>query len=203
MVAVEVIPARLDHADSGIVELGDSALQEVFGGQEVGVEDGNELAISLFQSRVESTRLEAGALRASQVHDPVSAAPELRNLTLEDGARLVSRVVENLDLEQRSRIAQAAGRRDESGSDVELVIDRQLDGDPGQGRFRKRSFGSSLSEVVAGSARALPTFASAHESRDHDESMDPVERQKSQHAVVGREQGRAADAHVTRLCMDR
>ncbi len=44
VVAVEVGPARLEHGQLGVHEIGDSAAEKIGAGDEIGVEDGDEFA---------------------------------------------------------------------------------------------------------------------------------------------------------------
>ena len=63
VVAVDVRPARLHHADLGIGEVMDALHQKVGRRNKIGVKDGDEFALCRFQSRFQSARLEALAIR--------------------------------------------------------------------------------------------------------------------------------------------
>ena len=69
VVAVEVGPAGLDHADFGLGEVMDDAHEPVGRGHEVGVEDGDELAVGDFEAGVERAGFEAVAVGAVDVDD--------------------------------------------------------------------------------------------------------------------------------------
>ena len=64
IVAVQMRPARLHHADLGIGEVVDHLHQPIGRRREIGVEDGDELAGRRLQARVERARLEAFAIGA-------------------------------------------------------------------------------------------------------------------------------------------
>ena len=67
VVAIQVGPARLDHADLGIGEIGQRAAQEIRRGQEIGVEDGDEFAGGGLQAFGQRAGLVAFAIGAMQV----------------------------------------------------------------------------------------------------------------------------------------
>ena len=67
IIAVNVRPARLHHADLGIGEVMDDLQQEVFRRSEIGVEDGDEFALRRFQSLGQRSRLVAFAIVAVMI----------------------------------------------------------------------------------------------------------------------------------------
>ena len=75
VMAVQVGPAPLDHADFGIGEIGQRAAQKIGRGQEIGVEDGDEFAGRGFQSLGQRAGLVAGAVGAMQIVDRQARAP--------------------------------------------------------------------------------------------------------------------------------
>src|SRR5205085_11062809 len=50
IIAIEIGPARLNHTDFGILEIGNAAAEKVRRGNEVGVEDDDELAQGSFEA---------------------------------------------------------------------------------------------------------------------------------------------------------
>ena len=73
---VHVVPARLDHAERRIGEGRDRAAQEVGTGNEVGVEDDDQLAARLAQTGRQGPRLEALApAPANMAHRWQRASP--------------------------------------------------------------------------------------------------------------------------------
>ena len=72
VVAVEVRPARLHHADLRIGKVMDGAQQKIFRWSEVGVEDGDEFALRRLQPFGQRARLVALAIGAVVVADGIS-----------------------------------------------------------------------------------------------------------------------------------
>ena len=107
VVAVQIRPARLRHGYAGIMEIGNGAAKEIGAGDEIGVEDGDELAGSGFQAFGQRAGLEACAVGAVEVAD---GQPE-RLVALDTGARnlarLVGGIVEHLDIQELARIVEA------------------------------------------------------------------------------------------------
>ena len=73
VVAVEVGPAGLDHADFGLGEVVDDLHDPLAGRDEVGVEDGDELAFGDFEAFVEGSGFVAVAVGAVEVNDGLGA----------------------------------------------------------------------------------------------------------------------------------
>ena len=132
VVAVEVGPAGLHHADLGLGEVMDDLHEPVGRRNEVGVEDGDELAFGDFEAGVERSGLEAVTIGAMDVDDVVAEG----GVAVDDGRGdllgLVGGVVEHLDFELLARVLDGADGFDEAVDDELLVEDGQLDGDRGQ-----------------------------------------------------------------------
>ena len=126
IVRVDVAPARLHHRDLGIDEERDGALQEIGGRDEVGVEDGDVLALGHLHPGLERAGLVAGPIGAVQVGDvdaPGGVAPDG---LLGYRACFVRGVVEHLDLQELARVIHLAHGVDQPVRDVHLVVDGQL-----------------------------------------------------------------------------
>ena len=93
-------------------------------GTEVGVEDGDELALARPHACVERAGLVAVAVGAVDVLDVDALRGVAAHGELGDLARLVGRVVEHLDFEQLARIVDAADRLDQPVDHVHLVVER-------------------------------------------------------------------------------
>ena len=130
VLAVQVAPARLDHADLRVGdEVRDDGAKEVRLREEVGVEDGDELALGDLQPVVERARLVAGAVDAVDVHD---VEPRLAQ-ALDAGAheRAASRRSSRRAPGSRggSRgYSIAATCIEQARGDRRLVVERELDG---------------------------------------------------------------------------
>ena len=131
LIAVQMVPARLHHADIGFIEVRNGLAQERRPGLEVRVEDAEQLAPRRVHARLERAGLEPDAALAPQDDgvDPLGA--QLRHLAVHELAGVVRGVVEHLHLEPVSRPIESADGSDQSGSDRPLVVERQLDGDEG------------------------------------------------------------------------
>ncbi len=128
---VEVVPAGLHHPDARVGHRGQQSLEEVGMGNEVRVEDENVLTGRRFQARGESARLVAGAVLSVVDRDVEAALPPAPGAPPGEEGGLVGGVVQDLDLEARTRVRKPAGRIDEPLGDVFLVVDGELDGDAG------------------------------------------------------------------------
>ena len=107
-------------------EVRDDRAQEVGLGEEVGVEDGDELALGDLQAVVERARLVARAVDAVDVDDVEPALAQRLDLLAHERARLVGRIVEHLDLEAAARPLDRGGVLEEAVGDRGLVVEREL-----------------------------------------------------------------------------
>ena len=129
---VEVVPARLHHADPRIGHRRKQVFEEPGRGDEIGVEDENAVAGRRVETRGEGARLVAVAVGAVEDRDVDAALPPLAGTPLGKGGGVVGGVVEDLDLEEVAGVGEAAGGVDEALDDVLLVVDGELDGDAGE-----------------------------------------------------------------------
>ena len=126
---VQMSPARLHDRQTRVAEVRHRPPEEVARRHEVGVEDRDELAARRLESFFERAGLVPDAVRPVDVLDVEPARRLAANGELGNVARLVGRIVEDLDLEEIQRIVDRAHRVDEPIDDVHLVVDGQLDGD--------------------------------------------------------------------------
>ena len=124
VVAVHVGPARLHHRQGGIGEVRHGAPQEVGRGQEVGVEDGDELAAGLPQALGQRTRLVAGPVSATEVADGQAPSGVALHRGAGDLDGVVGRIVEHLDFQPLVRVVNLSHRVDQALDHVLLVVDR-------------------------------------------------------------------------------
>ena len=122
-VLVEVVPARLNHADTGIVHRGKEVLEESGRGDEIGVEDEDLVAGRRFETRGEGARLVAVAVGAVEDGDVDAFFPPFAGSPPGKGGGVVGGVVEDLDLEEVAGVGEAAGGVYEALDDVLLVVD--------------------------------------------------------------------------------
>ncbi len=126
VVAVHVAPARLHHRELRLGEIGHRAAQEVGRRDEIGVEDGDELARRRFQSFLQRAGLESFAVVAVQVDDRDAEVAIALDAIARDELRLVGRIVEHLNLEELARVIELRHGFDEALDHVALVVDREL-----------------------------------------------------------------------------
>ncbi len=129
---VEVVPCRLHHADVRIGEGRKKASQKIGRRDEIGIQDEKEVSPGSPDPVGQGPGLEATPRAAVEVLDASAPTPPSGNASRGDGARLVRRIVEQLDLEAIARIVEAARRIDQPLDDVSLVVNGQLHGDAWQ-----------------------------------------------------------------------
>src|ERR1700732_794613 len=132
VVAVDVGPPRLHHADLGIGEVMDALQQKVGRRNKISVKDGNEFALCRFQSFGQSAGLVALTVVAVQVGNRMSQCGVAIHQNAGDLYGFVGRVVQQLDVELFFRIVEPAHGIEEPVDHVLLIKDRQLHGDAGQ-----------------------------------------------------------------------
>ena len=148
VVAVEIGPARLHHADLTaalrIHEVGNGAEQKIRFGEKVGVEDGDEFALGGFQPVFQSAGFVAFAVAAMEVNDSHALCGVALHTGSSDFAGLIGGVVQHLHVEQLGWVVEARHSFDETLNDVALVEDGQLNGDARPIGHRRRSRGEVL-----------------------------------------------------------
>ncbi len=122
-------PTRLHHAHGRIRKLGNRATEKIWRGNEVRVEDRDDLAAGDLQTRLKGSGLESSAIVPMEVADvdPLGDVPADRRLR--DLPRFVDRVIQHLNLEQLAWVVELAYRIDQPIHNVHLIEDRKLDGD--------------------------------------------------------------------------
>ena len=110
----------------------DGAQQKIFRRSEVGVEDGDELALRRLHPFRQRARLEAGAIGAVMVADGIAQRRIALDQSASDVDGLVGRIVEHLDVQLFPRIFQLADRLQQPLDHILLVENRQLHGYPRQ-----------------------------------------------------------------------
>ena len=141
-------------------------------GHEVGVEDGDVLALRGPEPVLQGARLEAGPVHPVDVDDVEPFLPQPIHPGAGDGPGLVGRVVEHLDLQEVARVVHLGHRPDEAVGDVELVEDGQLDGDPRQltePAQRRLKLVAMLAEQVG---HRVPVHAEHREGEEQDGVAD-------------------------------
>ena len=132
VVAIQVRPARLRHADLGLGEMVDDVHEPGGRRDEVGVEDRDELTPRGLESVVERAGFVAVPVGAVDVLDRVPCGAAAGDEGGGDLAGFVGGVVEQLDVELPARVIQFAAGIDQPVDDVLLVEDRKLDGNAGE-----------------------------------------------------------------------
>src|SRR5260370_14769754 len=128
IIAVEMRPAGLHHANFRIAEMVDHAQQPIFRSHEIGVEDSDEFTLRTLHAVLQRAGFESLAVRAMDVSNWVSQS----RIALYHGGRylhgFVGRIIQQLDVELVLGIFQLADRLDEALDHVLTVEDRQLYG---------------------------------------------------------------------------
>ena len=137
---VQIRPSGLNHTHSGTPEMRQEHLQKLAGRHEVGIENCDQIAGSRSEPVVEGAGLESrpvAPLNVDYVDPPFS--PECDAISNQH-AGIITRIVEDLDLEQSARVRQLRAGVEQSLYDVPLIVDRQLNGDLGKHRRVPRGY---------------------------------------------------------------
>jgi hypothetical protein len=148
----------------------DGLHEEIGGGEEIGIEDEDELSLAGIEASLQRAGLEAGAVHAVDVLDVEALRPEALDLGFGDLASLVRGIVENLDLEQVPGVVELADALEKALDDVKLIEDRELDGDVGKG--------------VEETDRARHVLAMLEEEINDDIPVNSVEGEAKEHGEV-------------------
>ena len=132
VVAVEIRPARLHHADFsaaiGVHEIRNRAAKKITFGDEIGVKYGYEFTLCGFQAVFECASFVAFAVGAMNVDD----GHALSGVAFDAGVRhlpgLVGGIVEDLHIEEFRRVVKTRNGLDEAFDHVALVENGKLDG---------------------------------------------------------------------------
>ena len=141
VIAVQVAPARLHHADLRIGEVVNGAREEIGGREEIGVEDGDQFAGGGLQAFLQRAGFEAVAVGAVMILDGISQGAIALDQRLGEGRGVVGGIVQHLDLQQFLRVLHLDDFFDQPLHHIALVIKGKLDGD--RGSCSKR-FGGSV-----------------------------------------------------------
>ena len=128
--AIDVPPARLHHSDFAIAEVIDNVFEKVWRGNEVRIENRDQLACGELQSVLQRAGFESMAIRAMDVMDVETQFAMFLDARRGNLGGAVRRIVQNLNFQQFSRISDAASGFDQPLDNVQFVVDRQLHGDP-------------------------------------------------------------------------
>ena len=168
--AIDVRPAGLHHPDLRVGEVMDRAQQKIFGRREVGVKNGDELALGSLHSLGQSPGFEAFAIRPVDVADRVAQ----RSITLDQATcdldGLVRRIVEHLNVELLARIVELADCFKQPLDYVLFIEYRQLNGDPWEFGKTGGGFGRAiLSMLVVEINQDVAMTSITSEQNQHDE----------------------------------
>jgi hypothetical protein len=127
-----VTPTRLDHADFWILEMSNDLPNELWFGNEVGIEDCHEFAFGDVETFFERTSFVTNAVCPVQIH--CIDAPFTQALDVRSDERLsfVGRIIEDLKLELVAWVIHPSRRFEQSCCDRRFVEERQLNGHPWQ-----------------------------------------------------------------------
>src|SRR5438094_6895676 len=130
IVAIDVRPARLHHADFWIGEMVDRAQQEVLWWHEVRVKDGDELASCGFHSLRQRARLVALSVCTMVIRDRKPTGSISVDHAAGYRASFVGGVIEKLDVEFPKRVIQSADGIQQALDHKPFIKNRELDRNP-------------------------------------------------------------------------
>ena len=131
VIAVDVAPARLDHGELGVGEIGNGAREEIGGREKVRVEDGDEFAGGGFQALLQSAGFVTFTIVAMNVFDGNAKLLIAFDAGAGDFLRFIGGIVEKLDLKFIARIIELGDAIYKTFHNVTLVENRELDRDSG------------------------------------------------------------------------
>jgi hypothetical protein len=149
--AIEVTPSGLDHADGRVGEEVDGLAEHVRRGDEIGIEDEDEIAFAALHSGFEGAGFETGTVGAMDELDIEAGGAQFGDLFGGDFSGFVGGIVEDLDLEEVTRVIEGGDGSEEALDDVQFVENRQLDRDSWQvveSRARLRRFMPIFQEKI-------------------------------------------------------
>ena len=129
IVAIEVGPARLRHADFWILEIRDRTAKKIRFGNEVGIKDSNKFTESRFQSIFKSACFETFAVAAMNMADGNALRGVAFDASLCDLAGFVGGIVQDLNIEKFRRVIEPRDGFDQTFGDVAFIENRKLHGD--------------------------------------------------------------------------
>ncbi len=146
VMAIQVRPAPLHHADFGIDEIGNHAAQKIRRGQKICVEDGHEFAGRGLQTLGERAGLVSGAVSAMQIVNRQAQRLIALHARARHLPRFVGGIVEHLNVQQLARIIEARHCIHQALDHVALVVDGKLYGNLGPLGDRGRRAGNVLGD---------------------------------------------------------
>ena len=181
IMAVDVGPAGLHHADLGIGKVMDGAHQKIIGRSEVGVENRNEFALRRLQALGKRARFVAFTIRPVMVGDGIAQGRIAFDQSASHVDSFVSGIVEHLDVELILGIFELADRFQQAIDHVLFVEDGQLHRDPRQvfkigGRVGRAVFPMLVIEIHQDIAmRSVTSQQNQHnEIRDQQRNVERV-----------------------------
>ena len=147
----------------------DRVLQEMLVGDEVGVKDGDELALGHFHPFLQRAGLVALAVLAVQVGDVHALGLVLLDAARGDGHGLVGGIVQDLYFQELPGIIHFHYRVDQALGHVHLVVHRQLDGHPRQFLELALGLGRGLLVLIVQIDHKIAVRAENGQDRKHHE----------------------------------
>src|ERR1700687_1787761 len=119
-------PATLDHADLRIGEKVDGALKQFWRRNEISVENADELTTGRFESNRERACLEAGPVDPMNELNIEAALTQFLSAGSGHVPRVISRIIQDLDLQQFARVIEFADRTQKALNHVNFIKNRKL-----------------------------------------------------------------------------
>ena len=178
-------PAGLDHADLWIGEKMDRVLKQIWRRNKIGVEDANKLARGRFESGCERSRLESGPINAMNQLNIEAALPQFVGARSSHFPCIVGGIVQDLDLQQFSRIIELADRAQKAFHYVNFVKNRKLNGHSRQ--------------LPKPARRNHCAFAVFQEEINDEIPVNAVSREAEEHGEVTRRPNHIAEASLHKV----
>src|SRR5260370_9309262 len=154
-------------------------------GSEIGVEAANKLARGRFESGCERSRLESGPINAMNQLNIEAALPQFFGARSSHFPCIVGGIVQDLDLQQFSRIIELADRAQKALHYVNFVKNRKLNGHSRQ--------------LPKPARRNHPPFAVFQEELNDKIPVNAVSREAEEHGEVTRRPNHKAHASLHKV----
>ena len=163
-------PTRLDHSDFRISKKLNSAPEQVWLWDKIGVENTDKITFGRHEAGSESTGFETGAIDAMNELNVEAAPAQFVRAGRSQLPRIIGRIIQHLNLKKLPRVVQFADGAKQALDHVNFVKDRQLH------RHLRQLFKSPGRDGFT-----VPVF---EKQVDYEVAMDSVGRKTNEHAQV-------------------
>jgi hypothetical protein len=183
--SIQMAPATLDHPDFRIGEKMDCALEQIWRRYEIGVENADELAGRRFKSDRKCTCLESRPVDPVNELNIETALTQFLNAGSGHFPSVISRIIQDLDLEQVSRVIHFADRTQKALHHVNFIKNRKL-----------HRYLWQLAKLAGWNSR---TFAVLQEKINDEIPVNAIGRETDEHGEVTRRPNHVAEASLHKV----